>query len=97
MSSDLSTNVKKKYSELLKLGKEAIDAIKIPFEVRKAEKDLEKEIIILEQQIAEQELKIQESKSARPINLRNILNAIDTKDLKERDLRLAKELQTELF
>ena len=38
---------KKKYADLIRLGKEALDLVKIPFEVRKAEKDLEKEIIIL--------------------------------------------------
>ncbi len=97
MSKEISTVVKKKYSDLLKMGKEALDAIKIPFEVRKAEKDLEKEIINLEQAIAEQELKIQETKGTRPLNLRNILDAIDEKDLKERELRLAEELQKELF
>ena len=89
--------VKQKYSELLKLGKDALDAIKVPFEVRKAEKDLEKEVINIEQAIAEQELKIQEAKGTRPLNLKAILDAIDEKDLKERELRLAKELQTELF
>lgn len=89
--------VKKTYEELLKMGKEAVDAIKIPFEVRKAEKDLEKEIINLEQEISEQDLKIQEAKSVRPLNLKNILDAIDKKDLKERELRLANELQSELF
>jgi len=88
---------KKKYADLIRLGKEALDLVKIPFEVRKAEKDLEKEIIILEQAIAEQELKIQDSKGTRPLNLRNILDAIDEKDLKERDLKLAIDLQKELF
>lgn len=93
----ISTEVKKKYEDLLKMGKEALDAIKIPFEVRKARKDLEKEIIDLEQQIAEQDLKIQEAKGKRPLVLKDILNAIDEKDLKERDLRLAQELEKELF
>ncbi len=88
---------KKKYADLIKLGKEALDLVKIPFEVRKAEKDLEKEIITLEQLIAEQELTIQDAKGTRPLNLRTILDAIDEKDLKERDLKLAKELQAELF
>lgn len=86
-----------KYSDLLKLGKDALEAIKVPFEVRKAEKDLEKEIINLEQAIAEQDLKIQEAKGSRPLNLKSILDAIDIKDLKERELRLAKALQEELF
>ena len=88
---------KTKYSALLRLGKEALDLVKIPFEVRKAEKDLEREIINIEQSIAEQELKIQEAKGTRPLVLKAILDAIDVKDLKERELRLAKELQEELF
>ena len=88
---------KTKYSALLRLGKEALDLVKIPFEVRKAEKDLEREIINIEQSIAEQELKIQEAKGTRPLVLKTILDAIDVKDLKERELRLAKELQVELF
>lgn len=86
-----------KYASLLKLGKDALDALKIPFEVRKAEKDLEKEIIDLEQAVAEQDLKIQEAKSTRPLNLKKILEAIDEKDLKQRELRLATDLQAELF
>lgn len=86
-----------KYEALLKLGKDALDAIKIPFEVRKAEKDLEKEIINLEQAVAEQELTIQEAKSQRPLNLKKILESIDVKDLKNRELKLARELQAELF
>ncbi len=86
-----------KYSELLKKGKEALDLLKIPFEVRKAEKDLEKEIITLEQAIAELDMKIQETKSTRPLVLKTILNAIDEKDLKVRELKLAEALQKELF
>jgi len=86
-----------KYAQLLKLGKEALDIIKIPFEVRKAEKDLEKEIINIEQAISEQDLVIQNAKSERPLNLQKILDAIDTKDLKERELKLALILQQELF
>lgn len=37
------------------------------------------------------------TKGTRPLNLKAILDAIDEKDLKERELRLAKELQAELF
>ncbi len=89
--------VKKKYADLIKMGKEAIDTIKIPFEVRKAEKDLEKEIIVLEQKIAEQELKIQDAKGTRPLNLQTILDGIDQRDLLERSLKLANDLKKELF
>lgn len=86
-----------KYEQLLKLGKDALDSLKIPFEVRKAEKDLEKEIINIEQEVAELELKIQEAKSTRPLKLEAILDAIDKKELKQRELKLALDLQKELF
>ncbi len=95
--SELSTEVKKKYLDLIKLGKDAIELIKAPFEAKKAEKDLEKEIINIEQAIAEQELIIQTAKGEKPFNLKKILDSIDVKDLKERELKLAKELQSELF
>lgn len=85
------------YEKLLKAGKDALEAAKIPFEARKAEKDLEKEIINLEQSIAEAEFTISDAKSTRPFNLRKILDAMDKKDLFERDLKLANELQKELF
>lgn len=88
---------KPKYSALLKLGKDALDLIKIPYEVKRAEKDLEKAIIDIEQEIAEQDMNIQNAKSQRPLNLKAILEAIDIKDLKERELKLAMELQKELF
>ncbi len=85
------------YARLLKAGKEAIEAAKIPFEVRKSEKDLEKEIIEIEQKISEQDLAIQTAKGARPLDLPTILNAIDKKALLERSLKQASELQKELF
>tara|TARA_R110000782_G_scaffold113397_3_gene203398 strand:+ start:488 stop:790 length:303 start_codon:yes stop_codon:yes gene_type:complete len=86
-----------KYAELIKMGKDALDAVKAPFEVRRASKDLEKAIIDLEQEIAELELDIVKAKSGKPFKLDVILIAIDAKDLKERELRLANELQKELF
>lgn len=89
--------VTKKYRELIALGKEALDRVTGEFEARKAEKDLEKEIIGIEQEIAEQDMVIQQAKSQRPFKLEAILNAIDKKDIKERKLRQAKELQAELF
>ena len=86
-----------KYEDLLKLGKEALDLIKIPFEVRKARKDLEKEIINIEQQIAEKDATINDAKSSRPFGLDKVLDAIDDKALLERKLGQVNELLVELF
>jgi hypothetical protein len=86
-----------KLEQLYALDKEAIDAIKLPFEVRKSRKDLELAIIKIEQEIAEKDLKIQDAKGARPFNLDTILDAIDDKALLERKLKQANELMEELF
>jgi hypothetical protein len=86
-----------KYAELIRMGKDALDAVKAPFEVRRAKKDLEKAIIDIEQEIAELELDIVKAKSGKPFKLDVILIAIDAKDLKQRELKLAVELQEELF
>lgn len=86
-----------KYVDLLALGKEAIDAIKRPFHARKARKQLESEIIDLEQKIAEYDIKIMDAKTAFPFKLDSILDAIDEKELTERKLGQAEELLSELF
>lgn len=86
-----------KLEDLYKLGKEALDLIKLPFEVRKARKDLEGKIIDIEQEIATLDLKIQQAKQEKPFNISNILDAIDDKQLEERKLAQANELLIELF
>ena len=86
-----------KYEDLLKLGKEALDLVKIPFEVRKARKDVEKEVITIEQKIAEKDAEINNAKSARPFILKTILDAIDDKEILERELKQVNELLEELF
>ena len=87
----------KKYKDFLKAGKEKLDELKIPFQVRKASKQLEKEIIEIEEKIATMELDIQEAKGEHPFNLDKILNAIDNKAIQERKLKQANELMKELF
>lgn len=87
----------RKYLDLIKMCKDALDSVKAGFEARKAEKDLEKEIITIEQEIAEQEVNLMNAKSKRPFVLRDVLDAVDKKDLLERDLKLAKQIQEELF
>jgi pyrrolidone-carboxylate peptidase len=87
----------KKYKDFLKAGKETLDEMKVPFQVRKAKKQLEKEIIEIEEKIATQELNIQEAKGEHPFNLDKILDAIDDMAIQERKLKQANNLMDELF
>lgn len=85
------------YLELIKLGKEALDAIKAPFIAKKAHKDLEVKILDIEQKIAEAEQTINDCKSANPANWDKIGKAIDEKQLLERRLKQFQDLEQELF
>jgi hypothetical protein len=85
------------YEYLLSLGKEATEAVKRPFKVRAAKNKLKGEIIELESTISDLDLKLAEAKSSDPFDLTSVLTAINNKELKERELKLANELMKELF
>lgn len=85
------------YKDLLSKGKEAIAALELPFKVKKEKKNLEMKILELEQQIAKDELTIQEQKSANPVNWDTLIKAIDTKEINERKLKQLQALEAELF
>lgn len=85
------------YRELLAKTKEAIADIERPFKVRKEQKNLEMEIIKLEQQLAKDDLTLTEQKSANPIEWNKLIDAIDSKELNERKLKQLKDLEQELF
>ena len=85
------------YKDLLKLGKDAKADIERPFKVKKEQKKLEMKILELEQQLAKDELTIQEQKSNYPVNWDELLDAIDSKTLTERQLGQLQELETEMF
>lgn len=85
------------YKDLLSKGKEAIAALELPFKVKKEHKQLEMKILELEQQIAKDELTIQEQKSTSPIDWDKLIRAMDTMALNERRLGLLQNLEIELF
>ena len=85
------------YKDLLKLGKDAIAEIELPFKVKKEQKNLEMQILELEQQIAKDELTIQEQKTKSPINWDSLVSALDNKAINERKLGQLLELEKELF
>lgn len=85
------------YKDLLNKGKEAIAALELPFKVRKEKKNLEMKILELEQEMAKDDLTIQEQKSAAPIDWEKLIQAIDKRALNDRKLKQLKDLETELF
>lgn len=89
--------VKRTYAQILELGEKAIETIKLPFKVREAKNKLSGEIIRIEGEIAEADLKIVETKGSHPLDLESILECINNKELKERQLKQANELMEELF
>jgi hypothetical protein len=90
--------LEKKYKELLKLAKDKVDEIKIPFKEKKAQKNLELRIIEVESEIADHESLIQKTiTDYDEINWDNVLNAVNNKDLAERKLKQLNSLKDELF
>jgi len=85
------------YHSLLKQGKAAVEAIQIPFKVKEEQKKLELKILTIEQQIASSTLKVEECKSAYPVQWDKLLDAIDDMELLKRKLKLLQELQFEMF
>ena len=85
------------YEQLLAKGKEAIADMERPYKLKKERKELEMKIILTEQQIAKDDLTIQEQMSASPISWDKLLNAIDAKELNERKLKQLQSLEDKLF
>lgn len=85
------------YEKLLSKGKEVIEALELPFKVRKERKELEMKILELEQQLAKDDLTIQQEKSNSPIAWDKLLKAIDNKAINDRKLAQLQSLEKELF
>jgi hypothetical protein len=85
------------YSALLKLGEDAIDALKHPIQVKKAKNSLQKELIQMEEEIGDLSLKISDAESQYPFDIKAILKAEDEKALKERELEQATAVMARLF
>ncbi len=85
------------YKNLISKGKEIIEAIELPFKVKKEEKNLEMKILELEQQIAKDELTVQQQKSTNPVDWNKLIDAIDNLELSNRKLKQLNALYEELF
>ena len=87
----------KKYEELIKMSDKDLDAIAVPFEVDQAKLDMKKSILDSKKRISDLKAGINKAKSARPLSVESIVDAIDSLELAERVLRQKEELETELF
>jgi hypothetical protein len=85
------------YKELISKGKDVIAAIELPFKVKEQQKNLEMEILKIEQQIAKDELTIQEQKSKHPVDWKKLIDSIDDLDLNKKRLSQLNNLEKELF
>lgn len=85
------------YKDLISKGKEAIAALELPFKVRKEKKNLEMKILELEQQLAKDELTIQEQKSASPVDWEKLITCINSQALNIRKLSQLQDLEKEMF
>ncbi len=71
------------YKDLLSKGKEVIEALELPFKVKK--------------EIAKDQLTIQQQKSACPVEWNKLIEAIDKEALNNRKLKQLQELEKEMF
>lgn len=82
---------------ILKKTDEAIEAIKLPFKIKKEKKELEKWILNKEEEMATLELKIADLKSSKDISIDKLLDIIDDLDLTKRRLIQGEYLLEELY
>ena len=83
--------------ELLKMGEDAIKAVKLPFKLRKEKKQLEALILDYEEKVATLESEINDCKADENLNVDRILDKVDDLELAQRRLRQGEELMKELF
>ena len=83
--------------ELLSIGKEALEAIKLPFKIKSEKKNLEQWILDKESAIAEMEYEIQAAKGEKELNTDKILDKMDDLELLKRRLKQGEDLMVELF
>lgn len=86
-----------KYTEVLTLCKEKINAAMAPLRAREMKKKAELEVAKLDGSIAEKEQEIQEIGSAYPIDFDRLIKAIDHLDLTKRRKTQFETIINEMF
>lgn len=87
----------KPYSELIKMGKEALDATLAPIRAIAQRKKAELELAKLDEVCATLEQKITETCSAKEINFDAVIEKMDELDLADRKRTQLKALLKQLF
>lgn len=85
------------YSEILKMGKEAVKASMAPIRAREMRKKAELEMAQIDGKLIEQEGKIQEYASTYPIDFNKMIDAIDQLGLLERRKKQFEKIVAEMF
>lgn len=87
----------KSYSELVQMGKEAIDAALAPSRAKSQRKKAELVLAQMEETCASLEHKITEACSVKEINFDKVLDAVDEFELADRRRIQMEELLSQLF
>jgi len=87
----------KPYAELIKMGKEALDATLAPIRAVAQRKKAELELAKLDEECATLEQKISEICSTKDINFDKVIEAMDELDLADRKRGQLKQLLDQLF
>jgi hypothetical protein len=74
----------KPYSEIIKMAKEAVDAMKAPIRSQQMKKKAEGEMLEIESKVMDLDAKIQDLAGAYPIDFNALIKAIDERALLER-------------
>ena len=83
--------------ELLRLAEAGIKEVKLPFKLRKEEKQLESWVLDYEEKVATLEAEITELKCEEKLDVDKILDKVDDMELAQRRLKQGQELTIELF
>jgi len=86
-----------KRADIIKLGEDALKAIKLPFQLKKEKKQLESWILNYEEKVATLEAEISDVKAEEKLDVDKILNKVDDLQLAERRLKQGEDLMKELF
>jgi len=85
------------YADLLKMGKEALEAIKAPLRAREMKKQAELEMLKIEGKQVELQAKLDELASAYPVNFAAIIETGDELALIERRMKQYDDIIKQMF
>lgn len=85
------------YAKALKMGKDALNDLKIPFRVARAQKQAELAKLELEESLAGLEARLQEMTSADNLDFKAIINQQNSIGLKQREICQYQSILDQMF